>query len=52
MTEDRIVRVGEIIYQKKEKVQEDPRSAGPTPFLQEIGYQPTRKKEEEDFSIW
>jgi hypothetical protein len=44
MTEDRIVRV-EITYQKEEEVPEDPRSAGPTPFLQETCSQPNGKKE-------
>jgi hypothetical protein len=33
-----------IAYQKEEEVQEDPRGDGPTPFLQETGYQPKREK--------
>jgi hypothetical protein len=44
MMEDRIVAV-EITYQEEVVVPEDPRSAGPTPFLQETRCQPNRKKE-------
>jgi hypothetical protein len=40
---ERIVRVvrGNI---PKGRVQENPRSAGPAPFLQETGYEPNQKK--------
>jgi hypothetical protein len=34
----------QIRYQKEEGTQNDSRSADPTLFLQEIGYQPNRKK--------
>jgi hypothetical protein len=31
--------------QKEEEIQEDPRSVGPTHFLQETGHEPKGKKE-------
>jgi hypothetical protein len=49
MTEDRIVTV--VRDNTPKEVEEDTRSAGPTPFLQENGYQPNRKKEEEDILV-
>jgi hypothetical protein len=47
MIADRTVR---IVRNKipREEVQEEPRSSGPTPSLQETGYQPNRRKEKED----
>jgi hypothetical protein len=38
----------EIMCQKEEKVQEDPRSDGLTPLLQETGYQPNRNQKQEE----
>jgi hypothetical protein len=43
-----LLELWEIIYRKEEEVQEDPRNSGPTPFLQETGYQPNRKKQAEE----
>lgn len=42
----------EIIYQKEKNEWEDPKSDGPTLFIQETGYQPNLKKRKEEESFW
>jgi hypothetical protein len=51
MTEDKILEFWEIIYQKEEEVQEDPRSVGPTPFLPETSYRHKLKKKKKLFQL-